>query len=292
MGGAELGPRDSTHEPDWADKVSRRADLSDEALSQRFDRVTGLVDQHGHLATDYVHKPDGRWSDERAALHREIVEDFYARHAHVPNERRGLMLGGLGGAGKTTTLRSTPEIDISQYMSLNPDDFKEELVNRGLTPTIPGHDLTPMETSTLFHAESAHLAEMLAERAYADGKNVVWDVTMGSAEPAKRRVAAMRDHGYRDIDGLFVDIPVSMSIERMRARYRQGIRDWYDGKGPGGRPVPEYLIRAADRGDGTSENWHAFQGMREEFNRWWIFDNAGAKPRLIQRSDGRRPRRR
>ena len=141
IAGEELEPRSSTHEPDWASKLSQRADITDEALMQRYRTIQDLVDRHMHLATHVVHKQDGRWSDERSAIHRQIVDEFYARYDHVPRQRRGLMAGGLGGAGKTTTLSSGGDYDPGEYMPLNPDEFKDEIARRSLVPEIPGHDL-------------------------------------------------------------------------------------------------------------------------------------------------------
>lgn len=282
IAGEDEGPQRSTHEPDWADKLSQRAELSDEALAERYHTVQDIVDRHRHLSTDYLHASAGRWSDERAAIHRRIVDEYYDRYKHIPNERRGLMTGGLGGAGKTTTLRSGSDYNPDEYMPLNPDEFKEEIAMRGLAPEIPGHDLSPMERSTLFHQESSHLAEMLAQRAYADGRNVVWDATMADPGAPTRRIGDMRRAGYT-VDGVFVHVPVPTSISRIRSRYRQAQREWMQGRGPGGRPVPEYLVQVSALPGGRSTNLETFEQMRGQFDHWSLYDNSGDAPMLVER---------
>lgn len=273
------GPRTSTHQPDWADKVSDRVGLTDEALSHRFDRVTDVIDRHMHLATHQTHKPDGRWSDERAQAHREIVDKVWAQYAHVPADRKAILVGGLPGAGKTTTMTQSGTVDPDQYVQLNPDDMKAELVERGMVPAVPGHpDLSPMERATLFHIESAYLTELLAQRAYEAGKNVIWDVSMGAADPAVRRAEEMRGHGYT-VDGLFVHVPPEISLRRAKSRYAYEARE----SPHGGRPIPQHLILGMATGDGGSHNRDNFYSVLDIFDDWSVYDNTGSAPRLIER---------
>ena len=74
------------------------------------------------------------------------------------------------------SLQQHAGIDWSQYLMINPDDIKEEMARRGMIPEIDG--LSPMEASELVHEESSYLASQLAIRAQADGKNLIWDITM------------------------------------------------------------------------------------------------------------------
>ena len=57
-------------------------------------------------------------------------------------------------------------------------------------PTVDG--LTPMEASDLAHEESSHIAKRLANRAQADGKNVIWDITMAKTGSIAERVESLR----------------------------------------------------------------------------------------------------
>ena len=75
-----------------------------------------------------------------------------------------VVAGGLGGAGKTTVLGDHEGIDPTKYLTINPDDLKEELAQRGMIPKVDG--LSPMEASDLVHEESSYLARQLALRAH------------------------------------------------------------------------------------------------------------------------------
>jgi hypothetical protein len=55
-------------------------------------------------------------------------------------------------------------IDLTRYLTINPDDVKEEMGRRGLIPDVPG--LSPMEASDLVHdvKNDEHLSVINAER--------------------------------------------------------------------------------------------------------------------------------
>ena len=125
---------------------------------------------------------------------------------------------------------------------INPDDIKEEMARRGMIPEIDG--LSPMEASELAHEESSHLAKRLARRAQADGKNLIWDITMSSEGTTASRIDDLRKAGYTQVDGLFVDISIETSIRRTESRHREGHDKWRTGKGLGGRYVPPEVIES------------------------------------------------
>lgn len=192
------------------------------------------------LATDEQHTVDvdkKTWSRDRRERHGEIVESIYARSSHVPNDRRSIIAGGLGGAGKSTVLERYAGIDRSQYLTINPDNIKEEMAKRGMIPHVEG--LSPMEASDLAHEESSYIAKRLARRALADGKNVIWDITMSSDKNTNERIDQLRSAGYSHIEGIFVDISVETAVIRVAARHREGHDDYRAGKGFGGRFVPQ-----------------------------------------------------
>lgn len=96
------------------------------------------------------------WHPDRAEIHQQIVDDLYSAAADVPNDGQAIVAGGLGGAGKSTTLEDHAGIDRSSYLTINPDDIEESLVKRGLVPPVEG--LAPMERSALVHEESSAIA--------------------------------------------------------------------------------------------------------------------------------------
>jgi hypothetical protein len=162
----EPGLRESSPEAD-------ARPLTDTEHAEHVNEVRTRLDKArtDGLATDQQHTIDPArevWSDQRDALHDSIIDDLYARAADVPCERRAIIAGGLPGAGKSTVLERHAGIDRSQYLTVNPDDIKEEMARRDMIPPVTG--LSPMEASDLVHEESSHIAKRLARRACAHGK--------------------------------------------------------------------------------------------------------------------------
>jgi predicted ABC-type ATPase len=211
-------------------------------------------------------------------LHDQIINDRYAAECHVPCERRAIVAGGLPGAGKTTVLRDYAGIDLSGYLVINPDRIKAEFAARGLIPAVDG--LTPMEAAELVHEESSHIAKRIARIAQAEGRNVIWDVTLSKAESASRRIESLRSGGYDVVAGLFVAVSVDVSVERADARYREGHDAYRAGIGLGGRFVAEEMIRAQAEPTWGSRNRANFERVKQHFDSWSIYDNSAGAPVL------------
>jgi predicted kinase len=236
------------------------------------------------LATDRQFTTDQdreQWTPARDRIQGELAADLYERARDVPCDSKSIVAGGLGGAGKSTVLSEHAGIDLSQYLTINPDDIKEEMAKRGLIPEVEG--LTPMEASDLVHEESSAIAKQLERKARSDGKNIIWDITMSSRESTERRITDLRADGYR-VDGIFVDIPVETSVRRADARHRSGYDDYLAGTGLGGRYVPAELIEAQADPDWVSKNRKTFEEVSHLFDHWSRYDNSvdGRPPVLAQ----------
>jgi predicted ABC-type ATPase len=237
--------------------------------------------RQARLATEFAHTIDpGReiWSRERRVVHDQITSDRYAQACHVPCQHVAIVAGGLPGAGKTTVLAEHAGIDLSQYLMINPDRIKADLAARGLIPGVDG--LAPMEAAELVHEESSHIAKRVARMAQADGRNVIWDVTLAKAESADRRIESLRAGGYALVVGLFVDISVDVSVERTDARHRAGHDAYRAGIGLGGRFVAEEMVRAQADLTWGSRNRANFEHVKQRFDSWAIYDNSGSAPVL------------
>jgi Zeta toxin len=228
----------------------------------------------------------GIWSPERAARQDAIVAGLYAAAAGVPCDWQAVIAGGLGGAGKTTALDQHAGIDATKYLTIDPDAFKAELARRGMVPEVPG--LSPMEATALAHRESSYLARRLALRAMADGKNLIWDITMSCAQSAAGRVSELRGAGYQAIDAIFVDIPIETSVSRAESRHRRGHDSFVAGHGLGGRFLPAEVIRFQADPDYGSVNRRAFEVVKHQADRWSRYDNSvdGAGPALVDHGRG------
>ena len=273
-----------------ADRSERRVEpLDDRAYAEHTRHVESTVREaiERGESTDvkYTLNPERTiWDFDRAEVHQQILDELYSAAADVPNDGQAIIAGGLGGAGKSTTLEDHAGIDRSKYLTINPDDIKEALGRRGMIPDLEG--LAPMERSALVHEESSQIAGALADRAYADRKNVIWDITMSSKSSVAKRIQQLRDAGY-DIEGVFVHIPVEKSVERAEARHRQGLEDYRNGEGLGGRYVPLDIIRANADPTWGSVNRGVFEELKPQFDRWRIYDNSvdGRDPVLLESSD-------
>jgi predicted ABC-type ATPase len=239
------------------------------------------------LATDvrYIDPADNRWTTERQLLHRDLVDDLYASAASVPCDRRAIMAGGLGGAGKSTVLDRHTDIDRSQYLTVNPDDIKEAMADRGLIPELDG--LSPMEASDLVHAESSYISKRLARRAMDDGKNIIWDITMSTTLATEQRLDDLDRTGY-STRGVFVDIGIAEAVHRADARHRQGHEDYRSGIGFGGRYVPPEVIEAQADNEWGSVNRRTFEQVKQRFTDWAVYDNSvtGRDPVLVEAGHG------
>lgn len=273
--------------PRLADLERAEPPLSDAAYAAHKARVAKGLDyaNAAHLTSAEQHTVNNNrenWTPERNKIHGAIVAETYAQAQDVPCERRAIIAGGLGGAGKTTILENYAGIDLSRYIMINPDHYKEKLAERDLVEKIPG--LSPMETTTLVHDESSHIARRVALRAMAEGKNIIWDITL-SSERSAHRIDELRAAGYEHIAGIFVDIPIETSIARTEARHRRSHDHYLAGEGLGGRYIPPEVIRRQWDEDFGTKNRQTFEMMKDRLDDWAIYDNSvdGRPPILVDR---------
>jgi Zeta toxin len=261
--------------------------LTDSEHAEHVAEVRERLDdaRAGGLETHRLYTVDSKrkiWTDERDALQASLVKDLYAAAHSVPCDGEAIIAGGIGGAGKTTILADHIGVDLTRYLVINPDLIKGEMARRGLIPDVEG--LSPMETSDLAHEESSLIAKRLATRAYADGKNVIWDITMSTGASTGGRIDALRDAGYSKIHGVFVDIPVELSAKRADTRYRHDHEAYRNGEGLGGRYIaPEVILSSADEVWG-SHNRANFEQVKDRFDSWSRYDNSvdGRSPVLAE----------
>ncbi len=277
-------PPDRQDDPDHVRPLTdaEHAEHVAEVRERLADAHAAGLETHIQYTLDQEHE---LWTDERDALHEAIVEDLYARSSGVPCEGRAILAGGLPGAGKTTVLNQFAHVDLSQYIMINPDHIKKEMAERGLIPSVVG--LSPMEASDLVHEEASHVAKRLANRAEADGRNVIWDITMSKTSSIARRIESLRAADYTRVEGVFVDIPIDVSARRADVRHREAHDDYRAGLGLGGRYIPDSTIMKNADDSWGSGNRKNFEELKSLFNGWSRYDNAidGAAPVLVESLD-------
>lgn len=237
---------------DWAE----RAKILGELDADSGDETTGAI--HDRIDGD-------QWTAERAALHQQIIDARIAAAASVPRDREAILLGGLPGSGKTSVvtnhngLYTELGIDNSRYLHLDPDDLKQELLDRNAVDRVPG--MTDGEHAALIHQESGHLMDRLHEEATSQGINVIVDKTMSS--PPRGEMEVLTGFGYT-VRGVFVDVPVAESLVSAEKRWHRG-----------GRFIPPSYIEQSRVAGATSRNLKAFEDVASEFVDWAVVNHRG-----------------
>lgn len=284
----DVSALDMTNEEYDAHVKTVQAILRDpETRKHDTQEMHGERDENGDLI-------EGMFKPERARMHEEIIADLLAENENVPRDHKAVMSGGLGGAGKGYVLENFAGINEHDYVTVDPDRMKSILIERGMAPSVDG--LSPMEGASLIHEESSHLAGLLTQAAMSRGMNVIIDGTMANANSARRKSDKLKAAGY-EVEGVFVDVPVDVSIKSALQRHRGGVDRFRRGDGQGGRYVPVEYLEASRTEEGNeflSKNAEAYAGLMDDgtFSRARIFDNSnrepGAVPKLV-RDVGRKP---
>jgi chloramphenicol 3-O-phosphotransferase len=266
---------------------------------QKYVTLVTKMGMHGpgqSLAIDGSMKDSfGMWSEEMRQIFDTLVDDAYntlTKNQTKPRDNRAIVLGGLPGAGKSSTLDAMGEgFHKDDWIIANPDHFKDVIIDRGLAPQISG--LAPAETASFIHEASSEMTHMLEQLLTAEGYNVIFDFTMGNTQWTEVALNRLDSLDYQ-IDGIFVDVPPTTARDRAQARHRQGLDVLRTGESRrpddpelanGGRVVPDAVIQAAelpaddpDAETYKSVNARNFDRLTSNFSRWAVWDNSGDKP--------------
>lgn len=267
------------------------------AIIERADRVLAAGDTQQRHSTAIKSDVAGVgvvYTPERAAIHKEIISEMVAeaKRRGVPREGKAIVSGGLPGAGKSYVLGNRLGIDMDKYVVLNPDEFKERLIEKTSVPGTEDGQFGPMEMATVVHEESSDLTKMARDVFESSGYNIILDVTLGGhGEKAKgkhrKTIEGLRARGYT-VDGVFVDIPHEMSKVSAKNRYLNGWARWMNGEDSmGGRYVPEGVAAKDVSTQGfNSSNRDNFEHVKDLFFDYKTVDNSvrddGAPLRVVE----------
>ena len=173
----------------------------------------------------------------------------------------------------------------SQYLTINPDKIKEELARRDASRRLTAClRWKPPSWSTRSHLTSR--SNSRCEPA-AEGKNLIWDITMSSRESDEKRISDLRTDGYTSVSGIFVDIPIDVSLARADARHREG-EDRLPGWARARRPVRTARTSSPARPmqTGAARTGEPSRSSSPDFDQWTLFDNGvdGREPVRIAES--------
>lgn len=190
------------------------------------------------------------WTPERNALQGQVVAELHQRAAMVPCERLAIIAGGLPGGDKPAVLAAA-SVDRARYLTVSVDAVLKKLAAAGMIPVVAG----------LVHAEAQFVGKRIALRALADGRNLILDVSMASAQSVTSWLSALRSAGYA-VTGVFADLSIEESVRRCDAAHRRGEEEYRCGAGHGGRYIPAEAIRALASSPGDEErgDWAPARG--------------------------------
>jgi hypothetical protein len=230
-----------------------------------------------------------KWTRERRAMFKKLVATEFRKQVRqgARKDKKAIFLGGLPGAGKSRGLQNVLGDVENQYITVNPDIFKERMAHMGLIDSHPG--LSPLEASAFHHEESAMMAEMLADHARKHGYNIIHDMTMNSVKSATKRLDPLDADGYHST-AMFFDIPHDFSAQSVAARHKGGwIAAQHNEGHPGQRYVPSSFVEAGKSATGaSSKNREAFDAVRHRFADSQLYHQGTTyEGRLIGRHPGR-----
>ena len=167
-------------------------------------------------------------------------------------EKRIIIVAGPNGAGKTTFAREylPQEADCPTFVNA-------DLIAEGLSPF--GPDVAAIRSGRVMLSEIRRHA--LAGRSFA------FETTL-SGRGYVRKIRRWRTDGYH-VALLFLSLPSPEdAINRVAERVRQG-----------GHDVPEHVIQRR-----FASGWTNFREVYgHEVDEWFLYDNSGSVPVLIER---------
>jgi hypothetical protein len=129
------------------------------------------------------------WTPERNRQQGQVVAALYQRGAGVPCELLAVVVGGLPYEDKPAVLAAA-SVDRTRCLAVSVNAVLEELAAAGIIPVAAG--TSPMEAADLVHAEAKFVGKRVALRALADGRNMILEVSMASAQSATSLLGALR----------------------------------------------------------------------------------------------------
>jgi predicted ABC-type ATPase len=189
-----------------------------------------------HLESDG--KGGYRITEERAAVHRKIVQDATSG---VPesSDPTFYMLGGGTAAGKTTAIKSglADVPDQTKAVQINSDDIKGSL-SEYERMRMSDNDSDFFNAAAFTHEESSYLAKQVQKAAVRNRQDMVLDGTGDSTpERLQKKIGQAREGDYRVV-GVYATVPTSDALRRSNARsLKEGER----------RFVPEAVVRGSHR---------------------------------------------
>lgn len=215
-------------------------------------------------STEDLHKKNGKWSKERAARHKKIIDEVVNNCPKpAPGEKpKAILLLGGAASGKSTVVDKYVKPKMgNQFGTVNVDDVKDE---------IPEYKQFIQEdigtAASRVHEESSEIGKAITSKVVNEGRNLIYDAVLGNPEKAKKLIKSLKDKGYEvSLVGVNVDAEEALGRAASRA---YGDVEQGGSKGGSGRMVPPGILLDGHRG--SSETFEAIKGLVDNVS---LYDN-------------------
>lgn len=220
------------------------------------------VKDGNHNSLEKYMDENGNLTPERAALHKQIIDDYLAEKTPVEGQAEMVMMGGGPASGKSSTIKAGSVVlpDEQHTVMIDPDDIKKKL---------PGYSemaRTDDSAASFYHEESSMIAKQLAGTSFDENYNVVYDGTgNGSERSVMKKINGARENGYR-VTANYVTVDTDEAVIRNQERYDRAVAE---GENP--RLVPESYVRACH-----ASVTDISMATAPEFDSIQLFDNNGS----------------
>lgn len=226
--------------------------------------------------------PDGRFTPEREALHRKIIEDHLRGIKPSGKQPVQFMNGGGPGSGKSS-LRTPPNARITGYPDTREaDDMTGKLdfgkpagavlidpdaIKMMLPEVKQARAAGKNDWASKAHEESSYLAKRIHAAALDRGLDTLYDGTGdGGLDSVQKKINLAKAKGYR-VEGNYIYLDPDEGVRRAESRGQRV-----------GRVVPEAVIRETYKDVSNTFGQVAQSG---DFDVLRVFDNNSKPAKLI-----------
>ena len=211
---------------------------------------------------------DGKYTEERQALHDQIVDKFLAK-ASMPEPAEApmfLISGGLSGSGKSSMLRTAYKKQYDELV-IDADEVRKALA------TADG--IAKLRTQgPSYQNEVDDVVFRLVTQVRARGLNATYDGTMKTMDKTISLLKSFKEKGYRT-EIAFAKVPLEKAMSRAALRY----------VAEGDRFVDPYFVAGQD-----GKNLKTLEAAKSIVDRWRVYSTDVPKdtmPLLLEEGSNR-----
>lgn len=236
---------------------------------QQFIRENYFISDGDNKTID-LYRKDGKYTKERQKLHDKIVKEIVdSANGPKKGEKPVCILMGGGSASGKGTLRHQMLLPRLESVGIkvgiaDPDDIKEQMPEYK-----PFKEQNIQTAAARVHRESSDINREAINALIDNKKNFMWDGTMKDIRSYLPVIEKLKKAGYH-VQIVGADVPTEMALERSHSRAKRT-----------GRDVPDDIIASAHGGFANT-----FPQLIDEVDEYYLYDNSGEKPVLIQDTSG------